>query len=54
METGGDFSGKRKKRRQERASSVVANPENLENTVGKEAGGDTQGTQGLSKNCTSR
>ena len=31
---------------------VAANPDNLEN--GKEAGGRAQGTQSLSKNCTSR
>ena len=42
---GGDLSGKRK-------TSSAANPDNLEN--GKEAEGGAQGTQGLSKNCTSR
>ena len=31
---------------------VAANPDNLESN--KEAGGEAQGTQGLSKNCTSR
>ena len=31
---------------------MAANPDNLENS--KEAGGEAQGTQGLSKNCTSR
>ena len=41
-----------KKRRQQRVDSVDANPDNLENS--KEAGGEAQGTQGLSKKCTSR
>ena len=36
----------------ERFGSVAANPENLESN--KEAGGGAQGTQGSSKNCTSR
>ena len=49
---GGDLSGKRKKRRQQRVGSVAAGPDNLENS--KEAGGETQGTQSLSKNCSSR
>ena len=51
---GGDLGGTRKKCRQERIGSVAANPGNLENS--KEAGGEAQGTQGLSltKNCTSR
>ena len=48
----GDLGGKRKKRRQERVDSVAANPDSLENS--KEAGGGAQGTQGLSKNCTSK
>ena len=52
MGNGGDMGGKRKKRRQQRAGSVAANPDNLENN--KETGGETQGTHGLSKNCTSR
>ena len=43
---------KEKKRRQQRVRSVAANPDNLENS--KETGGEAQGTQGLSKNCTSR
>ena len=41
-----------KKCRKERVGSVAANPDNLESN--KEAGGGVQGTQGLSKNCTSR
>ena len=41
-----------KKRRQERVGSVAADPDNLENSKG--AGGGTQGTQGLSKNCRRR
>ena len=48
----GDLGGKRKRRRQERFGSVPAHPDNLENS--KEAGGEAQYTQGLSKNCTSR
>ena len=50
--TPGDLGGKRKKRRQRRVGSVAANPDNLENS--KEARGEAQGTQGLSKTCTSR
>ena len=49
---GGDTGGKRKKCRKERVGSVDANPDNLESN--KEAGGRAQGTQGSSKNCTSR
>ena len=49
---GGDLGGKSKKCRKERVGPVAANPYNLENN--KEAGGGAQGTQGLSKNCTSR
>ena len=49
---GGDTGGKRKKCRKERVGSVAANPDNLESN--KEAGGGAQGTQGSSKNCTSR
>ena len=41
-----------KKCRKERFSSVAANPDNLESN--KEAGEGAQGTQGSSKNCTSR
>ena len=52
MGNGGDLGGKRKKRRKERVGPVAANPDNLENN--KEAGGGAQGTQGLSKNYTSR
>ena len=46
------LGGKRKERRKERVGSVPANPDNLENS--KEAEGEAQGTQGLSKNFTSR
>ena len=49
---GGDVGVKRKKRRQERVGSVAADPDNLENS--KKAGRDAKGTQGISKNCTSR
>ena len=50
---GGDMGGKRRKCRKEiRVGSVAANPDNLESN--KEAGGGAQGTQGSSKNCTSR
>ena len=51
-ETGETWLEREKKRRKERVSSVAANPENLENS--KEAGGEAQGTQGLSKNSISR
>ena len=49
---GGDLGGKRKNRRQKSVGSVAADPENLE--ISKEAGKEAQGTQGLSKNCTTR
>ena len=49
---GGDLSAKRGKCRQERIGPVAANPDNLEND--KEAGGEAQGTQALSKKRTSR
>ena len=49
---GENTGGKRKKCRKERAGSVAANSNNLESN--KEAGGGAQGTQGSSKNCTSR
>ena len=49
---GGDLGGKRKKCRKERVGPVAVNPDNLESN--KEAGGGAQGTQGSSKNCTSR
>ena len=52
MANGGDLGGKRKKRGQERVGSVTAEPHNLVNS--KEAGGRAQGTQDLSKKCTSR
>ena len=50
--SGGDLDEKGKKPRQESVDSVAAEPDNLEN--GKEAGREAQGTQDLSKNCTSR
>ena len=49
---GGDLGGKRKKCRQEKVPSVSADPDNLENN--KESREKAKGTQGLSKNCTSR
>ena len=49
---GGDTGGKRKKCRKERVGSVAAIPDNLESN--KETGGGAQGTQGSSRNCTSR
>ena len=49
---GGDLGGKRKKCKKERVGPVAANPDNLESN--KEAEGGAQGTQGSSKNCTSR
>ena len=49
---GGDLGGKKKKRTKERVGAVTANPDNLANN--KEAGEGAQGTQSLSKNCTSR
>ena len=49
---GRDLGGKRKTRRNERVGPVAASPDNLENS--EEAEGGAQGTQGLSKNCTSR
>ena len=52
VENGADLGGKREKCRKERVGSVAANPNNPESN--KEAGGGAQGTQGLSKNCTSR
>ena len=52
MGNGGDLRGKRKKCRKERVCPVAVNPDNLDNN--KEAGRGTQGTQGSSKNCTSR
>ena len=49
---GGDLGGKRRKCRKEWIGLEAANPDNLE-TI-EEAGGGAQGTQGSSKNCTSR
>ena len=49
---GGDLGGKRKNCRKKSVGPVAANPDNLESN--KEAGGGAQGTQGLSKNYTSR
>ena len=49
---GSDLGGKRKKRGRERIGSVASDLDNLENST--EAGGEAQGTQGSSKNCTSR
>ena len=43
---------RKEKCRKERVGSVAANPDNLESD--KEAGGEAQGTQGSSRNCTSR
>ena len=50
VENGGDLDEKRRKRRQERVGPVPANPDNVENE--NEAGGETQGTQGSSKDHT--
>ena len=47
-----NFGGKRKKRRKESVGPVASIPGNLENN--KEAGAGAQGTQALSKKCTSR
>ena len=52
MGNGEDLGGMRKKLRQERVGSLVADPDNLENS--KEAEGEAQSTQGLNKNCSSR
>ena len=49
---GGDLGGKRKKYSKEGVGPAAANPDNLESN--REAGGGAQGTQGSSKNCTSR
>ena len=49
---GGDLGGERKKCRKERVGPVAANSDNLESN--KEAGGGAHGTQGSSKNCTTR
>ena len=50
MGNGGDLGKKREKCRQESVGSVAANPDNLEHS--KKPGRETQGIQGLSKNCT--
>ena len=50
MRNGGDLGGKRKIRRQEKVSSVAANPELLENSM--EAVDEIHGTQGFSKKGT--
>ena len=49
---GGDTGGERKNVENKKVGSVAANPDNLESD--KEAGGGAQGTQGSSRNCTSR
>ena len=46
------MSGKRKTLRQERVGSQAADPDDLE--IREEAGEESQNTQGLSKNRTSR
>ena len=51
-ETVEDLGVRRKKRRQERVGSVVADPDNLYSS--EKAGRGAQGTQGLGKNCTPR
>ena len=51
MRNGGYLGKKSKRRRQEKVSSVAANPELLEKST--EAVGEIHGTQGLSKNGTS-
>ena len=51
-ETGEIRVEREKKCRNERVGSVAANPDTLGSN--KEAGGGAQGTQGSSKNCTSR
>ena len=48
----GETCVERGKNAKERVGPVPANPDNLESN--KEAGGEAQGTQGSSKNCTSR
>ena len=49
---GGDLGGKRKTCRKGRVGPVAANPDNLESN--RETDGGGQGTQGSSKNYTSR
>ena len=51
-ETGETWGGKRKKCRKEKAGPVAVNPDDLANN--KEEEGGAQGTQGSSKNRTSR
>ena len=48
----GRLGWKEEKCRKERVGSVAGNPDNLESN--REAEGGAQGTQGSSKNCTSR
>ena len=48
----GETRVEREKCRKEMVGSVAANPDNLESNKG--AGGGAQGTQGSSRNCTSR
>ena len=48
----GNGGGNMKKCRQESVGSVAADPDNLDNSM--EAGREAQGTQGLSKNCSSK
>ena len=50
VRNGEDLVRKRNKRRQESVGSVVADPDNLENS--NEAGREAQSTQDLSKNLT--
>ena len=52
MGNGGDLSRKRKNVDNKGLAAVAADPDNLKD--GKEAGGETQGTLGLSKNCSSK
>ena len=49
---GGDLGGRRKICRKERVGPIATKPDTLESN--KEAGGEAQGTQGSTENCTSR
>ena len=51
-ETGETWAERGKNVEKKRIGPVAASPDNLKNN--KDAGGGAQGTQGLSKNCTSR